>query len=36
MGIFSGLFGNKDNGSDNSSKSGSSYAPSVKGEARQL
>ena len=36
MGIFSGLFGKKDNGSDNSSKSGSSYAPSVKGAPRQL
>ena len=36
MGIFSGLFGKKDNGSDNSNKSGVSYAPSVKGEARQL
>ena len=36
MGIFSGFFGKKDNGSDNSSKSGSSYAPSVKGAPRQL
>ena len=36
MGIFSGFFAKKDNGSDNSSKSGSSYAPSVKGAPRQL
>ena len=36
MGIFSGLFGKKDNGGDNPVKTGASYAPSVKGEPRQL
>ena len=36
MGLFDGLFGKKDNSSDKSGKSGASYAPSVKGESRQL
>ena len=36
MGLFDGLFGKKDNGSGKSDKSSASYAPSVKGEPRQL
>ena len=36
MGLFDGLFGKKDNGSGKSGKSSASYAPSVKGEPRQL
>ena len=37
MGIFDGLFGKKDNGRSNASgNSSASYAPSVKGEPRQL
>ena len=36
MGIFDSLFGKKDNGNDNTGKSGASYAPSVQGESRQL
>ena len=36
MGFFEGLFGKKDNRSDNSGKTGASYAPSVKGAQRQL
>jgi hypothetical protein len=36
MGLFDGLFGKKDNDSGKSDKSSASYAPSVKGEPRQL
>lgn len=36
MGLFDGVFGKKDNGSGKSDKSSASYAPSVKGEPRQL
>ena len=37
MGLFSGLFGKKDEGRGNTSdKSAASYAPSAKGEPRQL
>ena len=37
MGLFGGLFGRKDEGRGNASgKSAASYAPSVKGEPRQL
>ena len=36
MGLFDGLFGKKDNGSGKSDNSSASYAPSVKGEPRQL
>ena len=37
MGLFGGLFGKKNEGGDNASgKSAASYAPSVKGEPRQL